>query len=62
MAELKTEGLLAAVIDHPANEYYPNQKFGDFDTDYDAEASDYPWNTLGNCCICGRLEVFLTFL
>jgi hypothetical protein len=52
------KGLLSTQIVHEANEFYPDQKFGDFSGDYDAEISGIPWNTLGNCCICGRIQVY----
>jgi amino acid transporter len=61
MAQLDTRGLLQTERPHTPNEFYPNQKFGDFSDDYDTELSTYPWNTLGNCCTCGRLQVFVFF-
>ena len=55
------EGLLgserAAALPNNCTEYYPEQKFGDFSVDYDADRSAHPWNTIGNCIMCGRLEV-----
>lgn len=56
--QLDPAGLLPMVNrrPHDPNQFYPHQKYGDFASDYDAELSVYPWNTIGNCRACGRLQ------
>ena len=58
--ELNPVGLSQFERAHTPNDEYPDQKFGDFAQDYDAELSEYPWATASTCAVCGRIAQRMT--
>jgi hypothetical protein len=54
-APLNPAGLSNVAHTHEANDAYPGQTYADFADEYDPATSEYPWDTAGTCCVCGRI-------